>query len=66
MRIDETNELYHQGGIYVHEIYHMDEKKLWMNYSICDIEIWIMNHFHGGKWQSSVIYSQKYVLWTSS
>jgi hypothetical protein len=26
MRIDETNELYDQGGIYVHEIYHMDEK----------------------------------------
>lgn len=37
MRIDETNEFYHQGGIYVHEIYHMDE-----NYSIGDIEIWIM------------------------
>lgn len=28
--------------IYVHEIYHMDEKKLWINYSIGDIEIWIM------------------------
>jgi hypothetical protein len=28
MRIDETNELYHHGGIYVHEIYHMDEKKI--------------------------------------
>jgi len=33
MRIDETNEFYHQGGIYVH----MDE-----NYSIGDVEIWIM------------------------
>jgi hypothetical protein len=52
MRIDKTNEFYHQGGIYVHEIYHMDE-----NYSIG--ESYHMNNFHCWKWQSYVIYLHK-------